>query len=627
MYFFKLFGSNFLVSLIIILFSTLAYGSTEQQRPNILLILADDLGMNDISSWGDGTAPTPTIDKLSRESIRFRRHYTDSTCSPSRAALLTGRHPLDIGFQPIAPGLSSDLDTLPKSLRKEGYYTAHIGKWHVGELLNYPEILPGHQGFEYWFGFANQFTLQGPGPNGEILQLQPTYNNPWLQENDAAPQQYQGSLDDILTTRAIELISQQHGKPWFINLWLMSPHTPYQPSTEFKAKFDDTPLGNYLAVLNQLDHNVQRLLDSIEKLGIAQNTIVVFTSDNGNLTSLRDNNYPLVGHKFEFKEGGVRVPLLIQWSGYFSPADVSDITHITDIYPTLLALVGGQVPAEIMGRDISPALSGESLAAPAAYYWEINFGEYGLVYAGHVFSKDSIFLSAADSFTFMPMSPALPLVVPQNIPVPTSIDTIKAKELFKNWESKIRPVPLNWAPSSSGDAGVLSGREMQRSPVYGPFTIGVAMGRSTRAGKEQVIFKQDDLWSLHHQADGRFIFHYGNTKIFSEPVKFSNKCNTLIFGVEIYPELDGYMPSKENSHTVLYVNGTNVIDDRTVLRRPSEGKALLNPTYVGSATDGTKAYGGGVGRPIVVSRLLLPQQEGYTLSDMQAELCSPENFN
>ena len=114
----------------------------EAQRPNILLILADDLGSNDIGSWGDGVAPTPTLDQLSQQSIRFRRHYTDSTCSVSRAALLTGRAPVNIGFEPDGLGLSPDLATLPRSLKAHGYTTHHIGKWHVGEGMEYPGVWP-----------------------------------------------------------------------------------------------------------------------------------------------------------------------------------------------------------------------------------------------------------------------------------------------------------------------------------------------------------------------------------------------------------------------------------------------------------------------------------------------------
>lgn len=626
MSFFKSFRCIFFAPIFFLLVSTHTHGNTAAQKPNILLILADDLGMNDIASWGDGTAPTPTLDSLSHESIRFRRHYTDSTCSPSRAALLTGRHPLDIGFQPIAPGLSSDLDNLPKSLAKEGYYTAHIGKWHVGELLDYPEILPGHQGFEYWLGFVNQFTLQGPGPNGEIRQLQPTYNNPWLQENDSPPRQYQGSLDDILTSRAIELMARPHDKPWFINLWLMAPHTPYQPSEEFKSKFSETPQGNYLALLSQLDHNVQRLLDSIQELGIAQNTIVIFTSDNGNWTSLRDNNYPLVGQKGEFKEGGVRTPLFIRWPGHLRPFDVNQITHITDIYPTLSALADVQIPVGIMGRDITQAMSGKLLNSPSAYYFEANYGSFGIVYAGHIFSKKSVFLSSTEEFTFLTMSPALPLRMPQTSR-PASIDTAKARKLFKRWESKIRTVPLAWTPVSKGGPGVLSGREMQRSPVYGPLSIGVALGQGQNKGKEQVIFEQKNLWSLRQLGDGRFSFRYRNSEILSAPATLSDKCNALILGVEIFPEVQGFMPSKASSRTVLYINGVSIIDDRSVLSRPSEGKDLMNSTYVGSASDGTKAYGGTVGRPILVSKLLLPRQEGYALGDMQSSLCAPEYFN
>lgn len=264
--------------------------ASQTARPNILLILTDDLGNNDVASWGDGIAPTPALDQLSRDSVRFRRHYTDSTCSPSRASLLTGQSATKLGFQPNGLGLSTDLPNLPRSLKQLGYRTIHLGKWHVGEALEYPQIQPGSLGFDYWLGFLNHFVLRGPGPDGQILQRKPSHIDPWLQENGQPPVQHKGYLDDLLTDKAIELIDANGEQPWFINLWLYSPHAPYQPSPEFQTQFPNTPEGRYLAVLKQLDHNVQRLLAELKARGLDDNTLVVFASDNGGTNQARDNN-------------------------------------------------------------------------------------------------------------------------------------------------------------------------------------------------------------------------------------------------------------------------------------------------------------------------------------------------
>ncbi|MDG9929175.1 MULTISPECIES: sulfatase-like hydrolase/transferase [unclassified Pseudomonas] len=597
--------------------------NNDAERPNILFILTDDLGNNDISSWGDDSAPTPSLDEFSRQSVRFRRHYTDSTCSPSRAALLTGRHPVSIGFQADGLGLSSDLETLPESLRTLGYRTAHVGKWHVGEALEYPEIQPGHHGFDYWFGMLNHFILRGPGENGEILQRQPTHVDPWLQENGAPPRQYQGYLDDLLIDKAIELMDAGEGQPWFINLWLYSPHTPYQPSPTFAQQFPDTPEGRFQAVLKQLDHNVQRLLKALEERGLAENTIVVFASDNGGPNIARDNNFPLLGKKATYTEGGVRSPLWLIWPHHYENADIVAPTHITDLYPTLLTLTGGAAPEGIMGRSLRPLLEGSSLPEPRGYYWMSDSGRLGMAYGGHLFDRASIFYrDVLGGFKDGRMTAAIGAPQPSGN-VPDSLDQPQANALMKKEERKLREPSFNWQPAGNGQPAMLTGRDFQRAPVFGGFSMGFALGKPAKTPQVQTLLEQEGIWRLDLLADGRLLVAHGHVEQISEPLQAAHSaCNSLVVSVHVKPASTFPFPGPASSRLALYWNGHVLLDSERVLQRPGSGQGLANPTYIGSGVDGARPYLGEVlGKPIVINKLLLPEQEGYGLPDLIAELC------
>lgn len=595
------------------------------QPPNILLILTDDLGNNDIASWGDETAPTPSLDELSRQSVRFRRHYTDSTCSPSRAALLTGQHPVSIGFQADGLGLSSDLETLPESLKKLGYRTAHVGKWHVGEALEYPEIQPSNHGFDYWFGMLNHFVLRGPGPGGEILRRQPTHIDPWLQENGAAPLQHKGYLDDLLTDKAIELMGgSETPQPWFINLWLYSPHTPYQPSPEFSKQFPDTPEGKFLAVLKQLDHNVSRLLRALDEKGMADNTIVVFASDNGGPNIARDNNFPLLGKKATYLEGGVRNPLWLRWSGHYQDAEITNLTHITDLYPTLLALVGGQVPQGIMGRSLLPLLKHEQLPEPRSYYWMADGGKLGVSYAAHLFQEGELFyrepfgqlLSAA-------VTPAIAGEAQQSRPQ-VSVDKQQANAAIKAWERELRAVPFEWSPASLGRPAMLTGRDFQRAPVFGGYSIGFSLAEPSLSGEVQTLLEQPGIWSLELLPDRRLRVLHGDVEQFSVPLSAAaSSCNSLVVSMYVKPPSTFPFPGPAQARLLLYWNGAVLLDSARLLQRPGSAQALANPTYIGSRADGSLPYlGDPLARPVVVNKLLLPDQEGYALPDLLEQLCA-----
>lgn len=594
------------------------------QRPNILFILADDLGNNDIANWGDGLAPTPTLNKLSQESIRFRRHYTDSTCSPSRASLLSGQHAVNVGFVPNGLGLSTDQPTLPKSLKALGYRTAHIGKWHVGEALEYPEIQPGNQGFDYWMGFLNHFVLRGPGPNGQILQQAPTHINPWLQENGLPPVQHSGYLDDLLTDKAVELISKGDKQPWFINLWLYSPHTPYQPSPEFKNQFPDTAEGKYLAVLKQLDHNIARLLSTLKEKGLEENTIVVFASDNGGNNQTRNNNFPLHGKKATYLEGGVRSPLIIHWPSHFKSSDVTKVTHITDLYPTLITIAGGRAPKGLMGRDLEPLLRGKSLPTLErnSLYWAANASDSRMTFAGVNFSEErSFYRDTSGTLTTHRVAPAI------NTPQSTgntlkAITNQKASIEITNWETQTRRLELDWHPATVNNPAFLSGKNLQRAPVFGGYSLGMRLPMPLHGTGVQTLVSQKGIWGISLEVDHRLKLHHLDTELYSSPITFTDKCNTLVASFDVHQGYTFPYPSNPSSHIELFFNGVAVIDSRQLLSRPKTADQLANPTYIGAKANGTEAYRGQFEKPVLINKKLTLIQDGYNLKHMLNELCT-----
>jgi len=596
------------------------------QRPNILFILADDLGVNDIGAWGDGKARTPTLDQLSQQSIRFHQHYTDSTCSVSRAALITGRAPVSIGFEPDGLGLSPDLVTLPKALRQLGYSTHHVGKWHIGEALEYLQIRPNHQGFDDWYGMLNHFILRGPDAQGRLVANRPTYFDPWLEENDGPPQQVKGHLDDLLTDRAVSLIQAGKGssKPWFINLWLLAPHTPIQPSENFRKRWPNTPEGAYLALLEQLDHNVARVLDALRQSGQADNTIVVFSSDNGSPNKERDSNYPLTGNKATYYEGGVRTPLLILWPGHGNNRDIDAATHITDLYPTLVGMAGGKPVPGLTGRDLSAVLADQRPLPPFQdLYWGADLMPTGMTYGGHVPGQGLFYRDVFGELRNAPVSGPVgygPVESGQlrhsGTPAFTEAD---ASERIRAWERRLRPVPLTWHPTTAKATASLTGRDFQRAPVFDSYSLGLGLGRAKGEGR-QMLVEQQGVWSLWLE-EGKLHMRHGSVQVDSEPVALNGACNAVVASFTLYPPSGFPFPGKGSSRFTLYVDGKAVMHSEQMLARPATADVLANPTYIGGSADGKSRYAGRIAKPVLVDKYLLPEQDGYRLADMQSALC------
>lgn len=322
-------------------------------QPNILLVVLDDFGFNDLAINNGSDSPTPTLDQLAREGIRFTRHYAESSCTPSRVALLTGRYAARSGAHPGATGIDHALVTLPEKLRQYGYKTHMIGKWHAG--ATHPSARPERQGFDQWFGFITQMYLAGPhGPDG-YQRKWPTYNNPWLENEAGELRQFEGHLTELLTARALEVVARAR-QPWFLYLPYFAPHSPVQPTKKYSTRFPNTAEGRYQAFKAQLDDSLARILSHLEVTGQRDNTLIVVVSDNGGTANDWPSNLPYNGAKATYTEGGVRTPLLLSWPGHWQGGVVNEeVAAIFDIYPTLLSAL--DLPAE-------PGLDGVDLFAP-----------------------------------------------------------------------------------------------------------------------------------------------------------------------------------------------------------------------------------------------------------------------
>lgn len=337
--------------------ATLAWArAPSPARPNVLLIITDDQGYGDLSIHGNPHVRTPHIDRLGNSGVRFDRFFVSTFCAPTRAALLTGRWPLRTGCHGVThnrEAMRTAEVTLAEAFGEAGYNTACIGKWHNGE--QFPHTARG-QGFDEFFGF------NGGHINGyfDAVLLR-----------DATPEQTAGYVTDVLTDEAVRFISANRKSPFFCSVAYNAPHSPFQvPDAyfeRFKAQgFDDT-LAAFYGMCENLDANVGRLMARLEAEGVAENTIVVFLTDNGGTAGVKTFNAGMRGGKTSLHEGGSRVPLFVHWpAARWSPHVVRPIAAHVDLYPTLLDLCGIAAPAgpPIDGVSLRPLLEQPAAAWP-----------------------------------------------------------------------------------------------------------------------------------------------------------------------------------------------------------------------------------------------------------------------
>ncbi len=368
------------VTLIILLVSAI---SLRAESPNLIIMFCDDMGYADIGPFGSEGYETPNLDRMAQEGMAFTDfHVGQSFCSPSRAALMTGCYPLRVGIPDnFGPGSSTGLNpeelTIAEVLKKKGYATAIYGKWHLGHL---PKFLPTRQGFDEWFGipYSNDMWPYHPDPRYNFPELPlmegETVLNPSIQPKE------QVQLTTWFTERAVDFIEENRKRPFFIYLPHPMPHVPLYTSSKYLGKTDSV----YGDVISEIDWSVGKILDALKENGIDDNTLFVFTSDNGPWL-LYGNHGGSAGALREGKgtrfEGGFRVPCVMRWPAKIPDGSVcSELAGSMDLLPTLAAIVGTRLPQKriIDGKDIRPLMYGESGARSphAAFYY---FSPDGLV--------------------------------------------------------------------------------------------------------------------------------------------------------------------------------------------------------------------------------------------------------
>jgi arylsulfatase A len=355
---------------------SLGVGASEQERPNVVFILADDLGYGDIGCYGCGDTETPHLDRLAAEGVRFTDFYANgAVCSPTRAAFFTGRYQQRIGmdnalyYQEMERGLPVDGETVADGLRGAGYVTALIGKWHLG----YDEgRRPLEQGFDYFFGLL--------GGNHQYFTHVDRVGVDDLWLGDEAIER-EGYTTDLITEEAVAFIEKRRERPFFLYLSHAAPHFPWQgpedAGKEIRPKHQSWQTGDratYVAMVERMDEGIGRVLEAIDASGLRERTLVVFTSDNGGHTYSR--NAPLRGAKGTIWEGGVRVPCLARWPGVLPAGVTSEQVGITmDWTATFLRLAGvAEDEAGEDGIDLMPLLLGNVDGEERTLFWRRKKG-------------------------------------------------------------------------------------------------------------------------------------------------------------------------------------------------------------------------------------------------------------
>jgi arylsulfatase A-like enzyme len=388
-------------------------------RPNIVFIMADDLGWADVAFHG-GNAPTPHLDRLAREGLELAQHYVAPVCSPTRSGLLTGRCWSRFGV--TSPqnswALPWDTVTLPRALKSVGYDTCLTGKWHLGSL---PEQGPNHFGFDHSYG-----SLAGGVSPWNHRYKQGPFSRTWHRDESFVEES--GHVTDLIAAEAIRWIESRGAAPFFLYVPFTAVHLPLKEPAEWVTRVPAAIRGDvarhYAASVMHLDDAVGRILGALEQQGRRENTLVVFTSDNGGSTvenndlkypddhcpdgKLTGNNAPWRGQKGSLYEGGTRVPTLVSYPGRVKPGTVASPVQITDWMPTLAAIAGYRPDRDLKwdGTDITSLLTGHTplpdrplyAVAPGWRSRSLRFGDWKLIeHDGKPAPRVELFDLAADA--------------------------------------------------------------------------------------------------------------------------------------------------------------------------------------------------------------------------------------
>lgn len=376
------------------------------EKPNVVFILVDDMGYGDLSCFGQQTLKTPSIDKMSKEGMVFTSHYTGSTvCAPSRASLLTGKHTGHTNVRGNMPAqlLSDDETTIAKVMKKAGYVTGAVGKWGVGHPP--PVDDPKRKGFDHFFGYVNMWHAHNFYPeflyrNGKKvnlknkLRLNPDGTNPWadMPEGTGVAEVREEYVHNLFDREALWFIEKNKDNPFFLYLAYNVPHANNEDHKtgcevpdygEYANKDWPAVEKGFASMITNLDNSVGMVMDKLKELGIDDNTMVVFCSDNGphqeggHKMEFFDSNGSLRGMKRDFYDGGVRTPFIVRWPEKVKAGTQSEhLSAFWDVLPTFCDIAGVEKPKDTDGLSFLPTLTGKGTQEQHDYlYWE--FFEHG----------------------------------------------------------------------------------------------------------------------------------------------------------------------------------------------------------------------------------------------------------
>ena len=357
---------------LLLAFATAAEAAAADQ-PNVVMLLADDLGYRDVGCYG-GPVETPAIDALAAGGVRFTDFYSGcAVCSPSRATLLTGRHHIRTGVYSWIHDPSQDSHllkrevTLAEVLKDEGYATAHVGKWHLGlPTLRRDKPTPGEHGFDHWFATWNNARPSHRDPNNFI-------------RNGEAVGPLEGYSCQLVVDEAIRWLEEARddSAPFFLNVWFHEPHAPIAAPPELVRRYGERNdrAAIYSATIDNTDRAIGRLLALLDRMGVRDNTLVIYASDNGSYRD--DRTGDLRGRKGVNWEGGIRVPGIFHWPGTIPAGDVAaEPAGVVDILPTVCGLLEFEPPqgVHLDGADLSPILRGQpdGFSRPQPLFWHLQ---------------------------------------------------------------------------------------------------------------------------------------------------------------------------------------------------------------------------------------------------------------
>jgi arylsulfatase A-like enzyme len=422
-------------------------------KPNIVFILADDLGASDLGCYGQPGYKTPNIDRLASQGMRFTQSYSGApVCTPTRVSFQTGRYParLPVGlYEPLPDrtglgdrgkslGIPADHPTIGSLIKAAGYNTALIGKWHLGYV---PELGPLKHGYDEYFGF-----LSGAG---DYFSHKDMEGLPDLWEGDV-PVERAGYLTDLFTDRAIDFIRRPRKEPFYLNLNYNSPHWPWEGplderiSRTLKGGYDNWVSGGSLKIygemMKNLDSNVGKVLAALNASRLDRNTIVIFHSDNGG--ERFSYNWPFSGMKFDLHEGGVRVPAIVRWPGVVRPGSTNAQPVITmDWTATLLSAAGTQPDSKypLDGQDMRETLAGRRAPFDRTFYWRtarqgaVRSGKWKYIKDDDAESLYDLSVDEREQADFKESDPEI-------------LDQIRRQ--FSVWESTVLKYPPRTGPKS-----------------------------------------------------------------------------------------------------------------------------------------------------------------------------------